>query len=86
MVLAAVKALRRDRDPGRAQVLLEDYLRLHPGGALVEEALALSIEAAAARGDEAAATLAAEYLRRFPAGRFREVARRAQLRFAPGND
>lgn len=78
LVLAAVKALRRDKDPERAGVLLDDYLRLYPRGALAEEALALAIEAAAARGDERAVELANEYLSRFPGGRFREVARRAR--------
>jgi outer membrane protein assembly factor BamD (BamD/ComL family) len=87
LMLSAVQALRRDRDAERALVLLEDYLRLYPRGALTEEALALAIEAAAARGDGAAAVgFADEYLQRHPAGRFREAARRAKARFTPEED
>jgi hypothetical protein len=44
---------------------------------LAEEALALSIEAASALGASNAPELAAEYLARFPGGRFRDVAQRA---------
>jgi hypothetical protein len=80
LLLSAVRALRRDRDLDRAGILAADYLRLYPQGALAEEALALGIEAAAARGDREAARLGAEYLRRFPGGRFREVAERALRR------
>jgi hypothetical protein len=43
---------------------------------LQEEALALSIEAAAALGDEEARRLSASYLQRYPQGRFRAQAQR----------
>jgi hypothetical protein len=85
LVLGALTALRRDRDPRRASALLDEYLRLHPRGALVEEALALAIEAAAARGDPQAGALADRYLERFPAGRFRPTAQLARDRFQPAS-
>jgi hypothetical protein len=70
-VLDALIALRREHDPARAGTLLSRYLSAHPHGALREEALALAIEAADARGDRAAgAALARAYQEEFPAGRF----------------
>jgi hypothetical protein len=48
-----------------------------PGWRPAEEALALSIEAAVARGDESARSFAAQYLKRYPGGRFRDQAERA---------
>jgi Tfp pilus assembly protein PilF len=70
-VLDAMVALRRKRDPARAGVLLDRYLVAHPRGALHEEALALAIEAASARGDRAAArNLSQAYQARYPQGRF----------------
>ena len=48
-VAEAVRALRKQGDPARAQALLDQYLKANPHGALAEDALALSIEAAAAR-------------------------------------
>jgi TolA-binding protein len=76
-VAEAVRALRKSGDPARAQALLDQYLRSNPRGALAEDALALSIEAAAARRDPRAAELARRYLTRYPHGRFRAVAERA---------
>jgi hypothetical protein len=76
-VVGAVKALRTENDPARAARLLAEYLRIYPRGALLEEALALSIEAAAARRDPAATTFAARYLAEFPKGRFRRAAEQA---------
>ena len=73
----AARALRRDRDPVRAGALLEDYFRRYPRGALAEEALAVAIEAAVARGDARAPALARRYLARYPGGHFRNVAERA---------
>src|SRR5262249_62005404 len=70
LMMAAVQALRREHDPVRAGALLDDYLRRFEHGALEEEALALAIEAAAARDDDRAADLAARYLSRYPHGRF----------------
>jgi hypothetical protein len=73
-VVRAVDALRNQRDPERASKLLAQYLAAHPRGALAEEAVALSIEAAAARHDPAAADFARRYLREYPNGRFRQTA------------
>jgi TolA-binding protein len=77
LVMAAVRALRREHDPARAGLLLDDYLRRYPSGVLSEEALALAIEAASARGDARAAALARMYLARYPQGRFQHAARAA---------
>lgn len=77
-VLAGMRALRVDHDPARARGLLARYLERHPNGALAEEALALTIEAAVAHRDDDAPTLGARYLRRYPGGPFRELALRAQ--------
>ena len=75
-VAEAVRALRKQGDPARAQALLDQYLRTNPRGALAEDALALSIEAAAARKDPRATEYAKRYLSRYPKGRFRSVAER----------
>jgi hypothetical protein len=75
-VLEAMRALRREQNPGKARALLARYLDRHPAGTLAEEALALSIEAAvAAHQDADAAGLAARYLRLYPTGIFRPLAR-----------
>lgn len=76
----AAKALRRDGNPRRALELLEGK---PVGGPLAEEALALRIEASAARKDGRAAQLAAAYLARFPNGRYRELAKSAASGRAP---
>jgi hypothetical protein len=77
-VLEAIRALREDGDPARAGELLGGYLRAHPRGVLAEDALALSIEAAAARHDgRAASDLGRRYLAQFPRGRYRAFAQRA---------
>lgn len=75
-VVEALRALRREQDPARAQSLLNDYMRTNPQGALSEEALALSIEAARARKDPAAKSFARRYLARYPTGRQRRLAER----------
>lgn len=77
-VLEAMRALRLDHDPVRARVLLARYLERHPGGALAEEALAMSIEAAVAHHDPDAAALGARYLRLYPTGPFHTLARQTQ--------
>ena len=73
--------LRRDHDIERARALLYEYLRVHPDGIVAEEALALTIEVAAAVYEPAAGQLADDYLRRFPTGRFRQMAEQARQRF-----
>ncbi|HEY4106683.1 MAG TPA: hypothetical protein VGM44_22435 [Polyangiaceae bacterium] len=76
-VALAIQALRTDKDPSRAQGLLNDYLTAHPNGVLSEDALALSIEAASARHDPKAADFARRYLAKFPHGKYRDLANRA---------
>ena len=77
-VLEAMRALRRDRNPMRARVLLARYLDRHPAGTLAEEALAMSIEAAVAHHDADAAALGARYLRLYPTGPFHALAVQTQ--------
>src|SRR5262249_39042864 len=81
LMIEAMQA-RRAGDMARAASLLAEYRSKYPDGDLHEEALALSIEAAVARGDDNAQRLAAQYLKRYPNGRFREQAERA-LKAAP---
>jgi hypothetical protein len=81
LVLEALRALRQDGDPKRARARLDEYLAAHPSGALVEEASALEIEAAAAEDDPQTVDLARRYLDRYPTGRFRDAALRARERF-----
>ena len=73
-VVNAVEALRKQHNPDRAAKLLAGDLAAHPKGALAEEALALSIEAAAVRHDPMASEFARRYLREYPTGRFRQTA------------
>ena len=80
LVVSAIQALRQDRDPERAGRLLAAYLRTHSRGALAEEAVALSIEAADARHSPAAASFAQRYLKEYPHGRFRSAAERVLAR------
>jgi hypothetical protein len=78
LVLGGLRALRREHNPGRAGALLGRYLQSFPQGVLVQEALAIAIEAGLARGDrQTAASLAEQYLSRFPKGRFVRLARKA---------
>lgn len=83
LVFDSMRALRRDAQPERAGKLLDEYLRRYPRGALAEEALALSIEAAIQRGDPRAKDLANRYLARYPSGQFQKAAERARARFSP---
>jgi hypothetical protein len=76
-VVEAIQALRTERDPVRAQALLDEYLKSHPRGVLSGDALALSIEAAAARHDPRAADYARRYLEAYPKGKYRALATRA---------
>ena len=76
-MLEAVRALRKEGNPEHAQKLLDGYLASHPSGALSEDALALSIEAATTRRDPRASEYARRYLAQYPNGRFRQLALRA---------
>jgi hypothetical protein len=77
LIVRAVRALRREGDPMRAEELAEQALLRFPHGAQVEEATALVMEAASARGDALGARRAAEtYLDRFRSGRFAGRAQR----------
>ena len=82
-VVDAIQALRNNHDSVRASRLLADYLTRYPHGALAEEAIALSIEAAAANHSPAAASFAERYLRQYPNGRFRQTAEKALAVRAP---
>ena len=76
-VVSAIRALRNDHDPARAKILLNRYLQTHPQGALTEDALALSIEAATATNDPKTSEFARSYLAKYPNGRYRALARKA---------
>ena len=76
-VVQAIQALRTERDPARAQALLNDYLKANPRGSLSGDALALSIEAASAQHDPRAADYARRYLAAYPKGKYRDLAKRA---------
>ncbi len=77
LMVRAVRALRREGDPARAQMLAAQTLQRFPHGAQAEEAMALIMEAASARGDASGAQQAASaYLARFGSGRFADRARR----------
>jgi hypothetical protein len=80
LILRAVRALRRDGDPARAEELAQQALSRFPQGAQVEEATALAMEAASAKGDVVDARRAAQaYLDRFRSGRFVDRAQRIML-------
>jgi hypothetical protein len=83
LVLGALHSLRHDHDAHGALHQLDEYRARFPDGDLTEEALALMIEARAALDDREAGALAAQYVQRYPKGRFREAAERALRRFAP---
>jgi hypothetical protein len=75
LIIDAVRALRRDRDPARALSLAEVAMDRYPQGAQIEEAMALGMEAAKAAGDGAAARrLAERYLASFRTGHFADRA------------
>lgn len=79
-VVAAVRALRSEDDPARAQRLALEYLRVYPHGALAEEALAVAIDASTRCQAPQTRRLAARYLRIYPNGRFRRLAQQALVR------
>ncbi len=74
LVLEAMRALRKEHDPARATKKLAEYRAHHAGGALDEEALALAIEASGATNDGNTKKLAADYVARYPAGRYAKTA------------
>lgn len=82
MLFDATRALRHEGNPQKARRILSEYHRHFPGGAMSEEALALSIEIAQKSGDPRAKQLAERYLQRYPSGHFRSRAERA-LQSAP---
>jgi hypothetical protein len=85
-VLDALVALRRDHDAERAAGLLDRYLGANRHGGLREEALALAIEAADARGNAPEAQrLARLYLVEFSGGRFGQFASRHVDGLAPND-
>ena len=81
-VYLALHALRVERDPERAAALAEDYLGRFADSALIEDALAIAIEARASRNDARAAELAARYLARYPRGRHQALARQTLSLFS----
>ena len=76
LLVGATHALRVSRDPELARALAKRYLDREPKGALADEALAISIEAAIDHHDADAAALSARYLAQFPHGSFRALAER----------
>ena len=76
LLVGATHALRVNRDPELARALAKRYLDREPKGALADEALAISIEAALDHHDADAAALSARYLAQFPHGSFRALAER----------
>jgi TolA-binding protein len=76
LLFDATRALRHEGNPGKARRILSEYRRKFPGGAMSEEAMALSIEVAQRQGDPEARHLAARYLERYPSGHFRSRAER----------
>jgi hypothetical protein len=76
LLVGATHALRVNRDPILARALAKLYLDRQPRGALADEALAISIEAAIDHHDADAAALSARYLAQFPHGSFRALAER----------
>lgn len=65
LIADAYAALRQHDDPPTALRRIDSYLTLYPRGALIEEALALALDAAQG---EAARRYAERYLARFPDG------------------
>jgi hypothetical protein len=72
---AAVRALRHEQAPARAERLLTRYLDAYPDGAAAEDALALAIEATVGRDPARATMFARRYLMRYPSGRWSQLAR-----------
>ena len=77
LLVEALQAIRRGRDGVGGAARIDQYLTHYPGGALIEESLAIGMEADAIGAHDGRRLYAAEYLRRFPAGRFAPTARAA---------
>ena len=77
LLIEAMRAIRHGGDGVRGAARLDEYLERYPNGRLVEEALAIGIEADAAQAHGGRQTYATEYLRRFPSGRFTDLANSA---------
>jgi TolA-binding protein len=80
LVYETAHALKNEGDPARAGRILDDYFKRYPHGALAEEAQALAIDIAVARGDARVTALASRYLAQFPNGHFRAKAERVLAR------
>lgn len=78
----AATALRRDGDAAGAARLLES-IPSNTNSPLAEEALALRVEAAQARHSADLKTLASNYLKRYPNGRYAATARSALTASTP---
>lgn len=74
---------RRSGDLEKMNRLADEYRSEQPTGALDEEALALSLEAAIAKGSPRAQPLAREYLDKYPQGRFATLAKKALKSSSP---
>jgi len=77
LLVDAVRALRHEHDPARAERLLSRYLDRYPDAVAAEDALALALEATLGRDPPRAAGFAVRYLARYPSGRWAALARRA---------
>jgi hypothetical protein len=71
----ALKALRRDGDPGRALALLEQHAARFPASPLVAEVAAIRVEALLAGGDEAGALAVLDALAEPALGRRLQITR-----------
>lgn len=76
LVLLGLAELRREHNPLKARQIFANYLSRHPNGALAEDALGYSLEAADSTGSPEAKLLADAYLRSYPRGRYRDLATR----------
>jgi len=70
-LLEAMRALRVERNPLRARVLLTSYLDHHPRGELAEEALVMLVEAAVDHHDGDASALAGRFFKLYPQSPFK---------------